>query len=131
MNQVSGLRFQVSGWLIAAALVLVCSFPVLADSKADSLKPLGNEAPAGVGGTASGPSTEQPATDAKLEQKYREELEERLAQERDSYAGSLRSLWLANGAVWGCLLAFIIMQALSAKKRSAELERLKAQREGQ
>ena len=134
MRQVSGFRFRVSGAaalrsLLALLLVLACCAPVFADSKAENLKPLEDPAAEGIGGTTNAPAASE-ATDAALEKKYRAELEKRLAQERDSYAGSLRSLWLANGAVWACLLGFIIAQALAIKKRSAELERLKAQREG-
>lgn len=122
MRQVSGWRFQVSGWLFAAALMIVCSFPVLADSKDENLKPL---EPSGQ--TIRAESTTD-ATSSALEEKYRVELESRLAQERESYEGSLRSLWLSNAAVWACLLVFIGLQALSARKKAAELARLKAER---
>lgn len=114
--------------LATLLLALCCALPVLADSKAENLRPLDDTSSDGIGGTTGAPASTA-ATDAELEAKYRAELEKRLAQERDSYAGSLRSLWLANGAVWACLLGFIIAQAFAAKKRNAELERLKAQRE--
>ncbi|MCB9933228.1 MAG: hypothetical protein H6841_07400 [Planctomycetes bacterium] len=102
--------------------------PVLADSKSENLRPLDNTeigAPAAQNGAA-----ETAATSPELEAKYRAELESRLAQERASYEGSLRSLWLSSAAVWAVLLGFIIAQAFAAKKRSAELERLRQQREG-
>lgn len=123
-------RFQVSGAvkLLCAALLLVAlSAPVFADSKDENLRPLDNTelgAPSAQNGSA-----ETAATSPELEAKYRTELENRLAQERASYEGSLRSLWLSSAAVWAVLLAFIIAQAFAAKKRSAELERLKQQRE--
>jgi hypothetical protein len=110
--------------LVAMLLVLLFAAPVFADSKADNLKPL--DPPPEAGRTA---VTTNPAS-PELEEKYRAELEKRLEQERTSYEGSLRSLWLSNAAVWGCLLAFIAMQALSSRKRAAELARLKAEREG-
>ncbi|MCB9892944.1 MAG: hypothetical protein H6839_00675 [Planctomycetes bacterium] len=113
---------------VTLLLLLMFALPVFADSKAENLKPLDAPSAEGIGGTTAKPASTE-ATDAALEARYRAELETRLAQERDSYAGSLRSLWLANGAVWACLLGFIISQALAIKKRSAELERLKAQRE--
>ena len=108
----------------ALLLLLLAAVPVLADSKADNLKPL--DPPGEMGKAAE--TTDAPVS-PELEEKYRAELEARLAQERTSYEGSLRSLWLSNAAVWGCLLAFIAAQALSARKKSAELARLKAERE--
>ncbi|MCA8916294.1 MAG: hypothetical protein KDB90_12865 [Planctomycetes bacterium] len=134
MRQVSGFRFRVSGAaalrsLVVLLLVLACCAPAFADSKSENLKPLDDTGTEGIAGTTNAPAANE-ATDAALETKYRAELEKRLAQERDSYAGSLRSLWLANGAVWACLLGFIIAQAFAIKKRSVELARLKAQREG-
>lgn len=109
--------FGVRCSLLVGALVL-CAAVVFADSKDESLKPLDP------------PAAAAPAeTSAALEAKYRAELEKRLAAERESYRGSLTSLWLANAAVWACLLAFIAMQALSARKKSAELARLTAQRQ--
>lgn len=114
-------------WLLAGVWCLVLfAAPLLADSKDENLRPLD-----GAGetvGAANEPVSEN-ATDPALEKKYRAELEKRLDQERESYEGSLRSLWLANAAVWGCLIAFIIFQTVSARKRAAELDRLKQQRE--
>lgn len=65
---------------------------------------------------------------AELEAEYRAALERRLAQQMESYEGSLQSLWISNVAVWSVLLLFIIMQALSARKRQQELSRLRAER---
>jgi hypothetical protein len=130
MSQVSGISFQLSragNWLVLC-LLLVLAAPLCADSKDTNLKPLDNSA--GVAAPVNtGPEVKE-TTDPALEKKYRDALEQRLADERKSYEGSLRSLWLANSAVWACLLGFIIFQALAARKRSAELERLKAEREG-
>lgn len=115
-------------WLFCVVMLFALATPVLADSKSENLRPLDNSelgAPAAQNGAA-----EAPTTSAELEAKYRAELENRLAQERASYEGSLRSLWLSSAAVWAVLLGFIIAQAFAAKKRSAELERLKQQREG-
>lgn len=123
MNQVSGFRFRVSGPAILIALLLFCTAPLFADSKDTNLKPLNAD------NTSAKPEPVQ-TTSPELEKKYRAELEKRLAEERDSYKGSLRSLWLANSAVWAVLLLFIIFQAVGARKRAAELARLKAQREG-
>jgi hypothetical protein len=120
MKQVSGLRLQVSGLLIAALLLFAA--PLMADSKDENLRPLPPSEQAGPAES----TTE--ATSAALEEKYRTELEHRLAEERASYEGSLRSLWLSNAAVWACLLVFIGLQALSARKKAAELARLKADR---
>ena len=124
MNQVSGFRGQVSGALLVCLMVFAA--PLFADSKDDSLRPL--DSASETAGAAGEPVTEE-ATDPALEKKYRAELEKRLAQERESYEGSLTSLWLANAAVWGCLIAFIVFQAVNARKRAAELDRLKQQRE--
>jgi len=106
------------------ALLVLFAAPLLADSKGENLKPLEGTPAAGEVAAASN----SPAGD-ELEATYRAELEKRLAQERTSYEGSLTSLWLSNAAVWGCLLAFVILQALSARKKAAELARLKAERE--
>ena len=103
-------------------LLLLLAPALVADSKDESLKPLGEAA---VGGSPTSPAQ----TDAGLEEHYRAELESRLAEERESYAASLQSLWIANAAVWACLLGFIAMQAVSARKRATELARLKALRE--
>ncbi|MCC6573071.1 MAG: hypothetical protein IT462_04695 [Planctomycetes bacterium] len=69
------------------------------------------------------------AVEAELEARYRKELETRLAQERDTYASSINNLWMSNAAVWAVLALFIVLQALSARKRMAEIARLKAMRE--
>ena len=130
MSQVSGFRFQVSGVLLVCLLVLLAA-PLFADSKDENLRPLDdaeNEV-GSAGAPTTGAASAEVAADPDLEAKYRAELEKRLAQERESYEGSLRSLWLANAGVWGCLIAFIVFQAVSARKRNAELDRLKQQRE--
>lgn len=108
----------IQNFLCALCLALAAAIPAFADSKAESLKPAADTAasPAGTG------------TEAELEAKYRAELEKRLAQEIASHEGSLRSLWIANAAVWACLLAFVVMQALALRKREAELARLRAER---
>lgn len=126
MNQVTAYRFVFSGLVLA--LLLVFAAPVFADSKDENLKPLEAEK---IESNAAQPEPEPgpSATSAELEAKYRTELESRLAQERKSYEGSLRSLWLANSAVWAVLLGFIVFQAVGVRKRSAELARLKQQRE--
>ena len=130
MNQrpeVRGRRSGAARVLLVVLLMLLAS-PVFADSKDENLKPLdGNKTE-----KTETPPTSKPAdtaTDADLEAKYRAELEKRLTQERESYEGSLRSLWLSNSAVWAALLGFIIFQAIGIRKRTAELARLKAQRE--
>lgn len=128
MRQVTEIRGQRSG-AVWVCLLMACVFlasPLRADSKDESLRPL-DSASESVD-AANEPVSDQ-ATDPALEKKYRTELEKRLDQERASYTASLRSLWLANVAVWGCLIAFIIFQAVSARKRAAELDRLKQQRE--
>ena len=132
MSQGSGFRFQVSGLgrQIALRLLLLFAAPLFADSKDENLKPLETTKSEGIGAPINADPVGKEATDASLEAKYRAELEKRLEQERTSYEGSLRSLWLSNSAVWACLLGFIIAQAFAAKKRSAELARLRAQREG-
>jgi hypothetical protein len=104
-------------------LLLLFAAPLFADSKAENLRPL-DDTP--VAGSDVAPVS---ANAEALEQEYRKALEERLAEERKSYEGSLTSLWLSNAAVWTCLLAFIVLQALSAKKKAAELARLKSERE--
>jgi hypothetical protein len=109
------------GRRVFAALLCVgaLSLPALADSKSESLKPLSDEAQ---------PTTaekDESGLRAELEKEYRAALETRLAQEKASYEGSLHSLWIANSAVWGMLLLFVVMQALSARKRERELERLR------
>jgi len=123
----AGCPRSVLRFAVCVALLIALAAPVFADSKSENLRPLDNSelgAPAAQNGSA-----ETPATSAELEAKYRAELESRLAQERASYEGSLRSLWLANAAVWAVLLGFIIAQAFAARKRAAELERLRQQRE--
>ena len=64
-----------------------------------------------------------------LEKEYRAKLEQRLAEERKQYEGSLNNLYVSNAVVWGVLLLFIIWQALGAKKQAAELAKLKTARE--
>lgn len=99
-------------------LMLVAAAPLSADSKDQTMR--GTPPPA--------PKTEAELR-AELEQVYRTELETRVAQEKASYEGSIRSLWLSNAAVWTILLLFVALQALSARKRSMELARLRAERE--
>lgn len=65
---------------------------------------------------------------AELEAEYRQAMERRLATHTENYEGSLRSLWLSNVAVWSVLLLFVVLQALSARKRQQELDRLRAER---
>ncbi|MCG3183762.1 MAG: hypothetical protein ICCCNLDF_01871 [Planctomycetes bacterium] len=123
----AGFPRSVLRFAVCVALLIALAAPVFADSKDENLRPLDNSelgAPAAQNGSA-----EMPTTSPELEAKYRAELESRLAQERASYEGSLRSLWLANTAVWAVLLGFIIAQAFAARKRAAELERLRQQRE--
>lgn len=102
-------RASVVGVLLAA-----CAVPVLADSKAELMK---QDSPAKA-------APNETELRKQLEAEYRAELEKRLAQERTSYEGSLRSLWIANGAVWAVLLLFVMMQALSARKREQELAKV-------
>jgi hypothetical protein len=94
--------------------------PLAADSKAETMK--------------AAPESAKPADAvalrAQLEAEYREALKTRIAQEMASYDGSLTSLWMSNAAVWSVLMLFIVLQALSARKRAVELERLRAAREG-
>lgn len=92
-----------------------------ADSKAESLAPANQQS--GAAGATESELRRQ------LEAEYRVELERRVAQEKTSMEKSLSSLWMANAAVWTVLLAFVVMQALSARKRVAELERLRTSRE--
>ena len=65
-----------------------------------------------------------------LETEYRQKLEKRLAEEREAYTASINNLWMSNAAVWACLAVFIVLQAFAARKRMAEIARLKAMREG-
>jgi cellulase/cellobiase CelA1 len=67
------------------------------------------------------------AARAELEAEYRRELESRLAHEAETYAASLKSLWISNVAVWTILLAFVAYQAVSARRLAAEIRRLKAE----
>lgn len=119
------------GVLCSVLLVALIAFstPVFADSKNESLRPLDAETTEATDNDDAAP--EAAATSKILEKKYRAELEKRLAQERESYEGSLTSLWLANAGVWGILCLFIVMQAISARKRAKELARLKALRQGE
>jgi hypothetical protein len=73
------------------------------------------------------PGEAEQALRAELEVEYRRALESRLAHERETYAASLKSLWVANVAVWAILLAFIAYQAVSWRKTLRELERIKAE----
>jgi hypothetical protein len=67
------------------------------------------------------------AARAELEAEYRRELESRLAREAETYAASLKSLWISNVAVWAILLGFIGYQAVAARRLAAEIKRLKAE----
>lgn len=120
--------FGVRCFALLFALALLLASPVFADSKDDTLRPLGDETTEEAGNDEKAAPTTTAAR-KELEAEYRAELEKRLAQERKSYEASLTSLWLANAAVWALLIAFIVAQAFAARKRSAELARLKAQRE--
>lgn len=124
MKATADFGFRILDWrcvAIAAFAVVVFALPVFADSKAETMKPLGQSVPAGA--------VDKEVVRKELEAEYRKALEERLAQEKASYEGSLRSLWMANAAVWTVLLLFVAMHALSARKRGRELERLRAARE--
>ena len=110
---------STSRWLLITVTLFAFATPVFADSKSETPKPPSNAAAL----------TEQDLRQ-QLETEYRAALETRLAQEKASYEGSLRSLWMSSAAVWGVLLVFIAMQALSARKRAAELQGLRAAREG-
>lgn len=126
---ISGTRKQFAGFralartCLSACTLLLAGTVALADSKHESLRPLGDSpAPAGQ------PAVNEAEARKHLEAEYRQELEKRLAQERASYSASLTSLWIANSAVWTVLLLFVAMQALSARKKSLDLDRLKQQR---
>ena len=109
-------------------LVLFCAVmaaPMLADSKAESLKPLGPEKTV----AASPVSTAEMR--AELEKEYRKELEKRTAEERAKHEASLENLWRSNAVVWLVLLGFVVAQALGARKLKLELARLRALRENQ
>lgn len=108
---------------VSACVLLLAAAVALADSKDESLKPLG-DTPA----SANQPAHNESELRKQLETEYRQELEKRLAQERESYSASLTSLWIANSAVWTILLLFVAMQALSARKKSLALDRLRQQR---
>ncbi len=110
------MRGNAAGLIVLALLCMALwAAPVLADSKSDPLPANGQAQPV----------KSEAELRKELEAEYRIALEERLAAEKASYEGSLRSLWLANSAVWGVLLLFVAMQALSARKRERELERLR------
>lgn len=113
-------EFRVLGSLL---LLLLLAGTVLADSKDETLRPVSNEPVEAADEPSEGELRRE------LEAEYRAELQERLAQERESYAGSLTSLWLSNAAVWTVLIAFIIAQSVTARRRANELARLKAMRE--
>jgi len=106
---------------IVIAVLIALAAPVFADSKAESLK---EKDP-----TVETPATGEAALRAELEKEYRAKLKERLDEEMKTYQASLTSLWASNAAVWGCLLVFVILSSLGARKRRQELERLKALRE--
>lgn len=109
--------------LVLLLLAAVAIAPALAaDSKSETLR-LANEA-------APTPSAGESEMRKQLESEYRAELAKRVAQETASMEGSLTSLWLSNAAVWTVLLAFVALQAMGARKRAAELERLRTAREG-
>lgn len=124
----SGLRWM----LLALVLLGIC--PAL---PADTRDRLDDPPPSAEDAAAKAREELQPEVRAEvektlrpeLEAEYRKELENRLAQERDSYAASLENLWMSNAAVWGCLLLFVALQALSARKRMQEIARLKALRD--
>jgi hypothetical protein len=102
-----GLGFWVSGFrrvALPCALLLIAAAPVWAED-AEPAQPAAAEQ-----------SAEEQALRSELEAEYRRELEVRVAQERERYQGSLRSLWMSSAAVWTVLLAFIVWQALSARK---------------
>ena len=133
MRQISEIRNPKPKGVFARALLLVIlvllsAAPVFADSKDENLKPLDTDAAETASEPTNNANTDAVLVSPELEKKYRAELENRLAQERESYESSLRSLWLANSAVWACLLGFIIFQAVAVRKRAAELAQLKAQR---
>ena len=106
--------------LIVAALAA----PTLpADSKAESLQPLGPEKTVAAASSATGDPR------AALEKEYRKQLEVRLAEERAKHEASLENLWRSNAVVWLVLLGFVVAQALGARKLKLELARLRALRE--
>jgi len=109
-------------WSVLMLLIVALAPALAADSKTDTLRPLENSAPA--------PSASETELRKHLEAEYRAELETRVAKETASMQGSLKSLWMSNAAVWTILFAFVVMQALAARKRGAELERLRNAREG-
>lgn len=109
--------------LVLLLLAAVAIAPALAaDSKSETLRPASEAAPT--------PSAGESEIRKQLESEYRAELAKRVAQETASMEGSLTSLWLSNAAVWTVLLAFVDLQAMAARKRAAELERLRTAREG-
>ncbi len=110
---------------LMALLCLACALwapGLAADSKSESLHPLNQQPPA--------KTISESEMRSQLETEYRAELEKRVAQEKTSMEGSLHSLWMSNAAVWTVLLGFVVLQALSARKRSAELDRLRRSRQG-
>ena len=134
MRQISEIRGPKSRTVAARVLLLVVLFlfaatPLFADSQDENLKPLDADKVENTSAATNSSNADATLVSPELEKKYRAELESRLAQERESYESSLRSLWLANSAVWACLLGFIIFQAIAVRKRAAELAQLKAQRE--
>ncbi|MCF6227880.1 MAG: hypothetical protein L3J82_04315 [Planctomycetes bacterium] len=111
-------------FLILVAFAL-CG-PVFADSKGE-VKPF-NETIA-----EPAPAVDRKAIEteirAELEKEYRAELEKRHEFESKRHEDSLANLWLSNAVIWAVFLIFIALQTLSAKKRAAELARLKAMKE--
>lgn len=112
---------KVIGLLLLSCALLAPG--LAADSKSESLHPLNEQQPAAA--------ISESDLRAQLEKEYRAELEKRVAQEKASMERSLHSLWMSNAAVWTVLFAFVVLQALSARKRSAEIERLRRSREGE
>ncbi|MBK9975183.1 MAG: hypothetical protein IPP14_10465 [Planctomycetes bacterium] len=110
-------------WMALLCLACaLCASGLAADSKSESLHPLNEQPPA--------KTTGESELRSQLETEYRAQLEKRVAQEKISMEGSLHSLWMSNAAVWTVLFTFVVLQALSARKRSAEIERLRRSRQG-
>ncbi|MEE9311351.1 MAG: hypothetical protein V3V10_02955 [Planctomycetota bacterium] len=115
-------------FLILVAFAL-CG-PVFADSKGQ-VKPLNETMPKAA------PPVDMKAIKLavekelriELEKEYRVELEKRSEFEKKRHEDSLTNLWISNSVVWAVFLIFIALQTLSAKKRTAELARLKAMKE--
>lgn len=110
--------------LILLITILALSGSLFADSKGE-VKPFNETPPA--------PVIDKKALSieirAELEKEYRAEMEKQLAFAIKRDEDSLTNLWVSNSVVWGVFLIFIAAQVLSAKKRTAELSRLKAMKE--